>query len=524
MKKILSIIALSGAVLLTGCNALDLAPIDYAAAGNYWKSEAQIERYFNGLMTNFRADYASPFKLGETRGGTLMDGSSIEGVSLNYPVMVTNTLDKDKTGITNWNGYYSRILQLNHYIEQVSEHCDFLTDAKRNAYLAPAYGIRAYYYFMLYRTYGGVPLEKSAGIINGETDIEKLYLARSTAEETLKFIKDDIAQSEKCYGSDKAKNKYKWSYYATQMLKAHVYMWSAKVSTNDKTGPHNASGKSDVETAKAALQSVVGGGFSLEKNFSDLYNFDYKSKTSEVILAWYFNQTEATNSANTFYYQAAIWVNSYFDEDGNQLGDPLDLKGGGMHRHEYKESFVKSFDKADTRRAATFHECYSSADPATRKFGSAMLKYMGHVEGSNRYSDADVIVYRYADALLLLAEAENFLGNYAAAAGYINQIRERAYGAGYPAFTAGDFAATELAILKERDKEFVAEGCRWFDVVRMHDASHKPLVYSAAAAYPAKLGGTATPVLSASESHKLLWPIDATVLANDPLLEQTVGY
>ena len=524
MKKIFSIIALSAAVLMTGCNALDLAPIDYAAAGNYWKSEAQIEMYFNGMMSNFRADYTSPFRLGETRGGTLMDGSSIEGVSLSYPVMVTNTLNKDNPGITNWNGYYSRILQVNHYIEQVSEYCEFLTDDKRNAYLAPAYGLRAYYYFMLYRTYGGVPLEKSANIINGESNIENLYMPRSTAEETLKFIKDDIAESEKCYGSNKAKNKYKWSYYATEMLKAHVYMWSAKVTTNDKTGPHTASGKPDVETAKAALQNVVAGGYGLEKNFADLYNFDYKSKTGEIILAWYFDQTEATNNSAQFYYQAAIWVNSYFDEDGNQLGDPLDLKGGGMHRDEYKESFVKSFDKADTRRSATFHECYSTPDPATRKFGSAMLKYMGHVEGSNRYADSDVIVYRFADALLLLAEAENFLGNSTAAANYINVIRERAYGAGYPVFNGGDFATTELAILQERDKEFVAEGHRWFDVVRMHDAAHKPLVYSASAAYPAKLGGTPTPILSASESHKLLWPVDVTVLANDPKLEQTVGY
>lgn len=111
-----------------------------------------------------------------------------------------------------------------------------------------------------------------------------------------------------------------------------------------------------------------------------------------------------------------------------------------------------------------------------------------------------------------------------AAAGYINQIRQRAYGAGYPRFATSDFATTELAILHERDKEFVAEGCRWFDVVRMHDASHKPLVFSADAAYPAMMGGAATPILSSSESHKLLWPVNATVLANDPKLQQTVGY
>jgi hypothetical protein len=195
-----------------------------------------------------------------------------------------------------------------------------------------------------------------------------------------------------------------------------------------------------------------------------------------------------------------------------------------MHRDEYKESFVKSFAEADARRAATFHECYSTSSYSTRVFGSAMIKYMGHVEGSNRYTDSDIMIYRYADALLLMAEAENFLGNQAEAAGYINQIRKRAYGSSYPKFSSSDFAATELAILKERDKEFVAEGCRWFDIVRMHDASHQPLAFSSAAAYPATFGGAATAVLGPNESYKLLWPVNAGILSGDPLLEQTPGY
>ena len=522
MKKIFSILAVSGAMMLAGCNTLDLAPIDYAAAGNYWTSEAQIGMYFQGMMSQLRGDYTSPFVLGETRGGTLKEGSSIEGVSLSYSVMVTNLLTKDNTGISNWNGYYARILQVNHYIEQVHDYCEFLTEDARKEYLAPAYGLRAYYYFMLYRTFGGVPLEKVANIINGETNIENMYLARATAEETLAFIKEDIQNSETCYGSNANKDPYYWNYYATQMLKAHVYMWSAKVSTASDSGSHTATGEADVNVAKAALQKVIGQ-FSLEGNFANLFDYNHKAG-KEVIFALHFDKSETTNAAAQFYYQASIWCNSYYDESGHLLADPLDLKGGGMHRDEYKESFVKSFDKADARRAATFHECYSTADPATRTFGSAMLKYMGHTEGSNRYTDSDIMIYRYADALLLMAEAENFLGNQAAAAGYVNQIRERAYGAGYPKFNTSDFATTELAILKERDKEFVAEGCRWFDIVRMHDASHNPLAFSAAAAYPVTLGGTATAVLNSGETQKLLWPVNAAVLAGDPLLKQTPGY
>lgn len=48
----------------------------------------------------------------------------------------------------------------------------------------------------------------------------------------------------------------------------------------------------------------------------------------------------------------------------------------------------------------------------TRVIGCAMIKYMGHTEGCNRYYDSDVIVFLLADAYLLLAEVENGPGNY----------------------------------------------------------------------------------------------------------------
>ena len=87
----------------------------------------------------------------------------------------------------------------------------------------------------------------------------------------------------------------------------------------------------------------------------------------------------------------------------------------------------------------------------------------------------------------------------------------------------GDFAANELAILKERDKEFVGEGKRWFDLLRLMDANKQPLVFSAEASY--QIGGDIAPVLDkATESYKILWPIEDGLINTDPLLKQTVNY
>ena len=522
MKKIYSILLFAGMLALSSCS-LDMAPVDYNAAGNFWTSEAKVQTFYNGLLTQLRSDYTSPFILGEFRGNTLKTGSSIENVGQLYDALtMNNPIDKDNPQTSNWNGYYSRILQVNDLIDHLEKGCEFMDDATRNLFRGRAYGLRAYYYFMLYRTYGGVPLEETVKVASGSVDVNNLYLARSTAEETLAFIKEDLARSEAGYGSNHELSRTGWSYYATEMLKARVYLWSAKVTTRfaDKsgaeTGTHTASGSvQEPEIAKDALMNIFNSRqFSLEENFADIFAYDNKAG-KEIILANHFDNTEATNTfLNWFSYQAAIWCNSFYDEDGNLLGDPLELCGTGTHRVEYTEAFVKSMDKSDSRRAATFHECYSAAGI----FGSAMIKYMGHREGDTRYADSDMILMRYADVLLSLAEVENALGNTDKVPGYINQIRERAYGEGYPEYSDGGFAANELAILKERDKEFVAEGTRWFDLIRLQDASKQPLVFSADASY-----GDA-PVLSSSEVHKLLWPIDAAVLAGDDLIAQTYGY
>ena len=238
----------------------------------------------------------------------------------------------------------------------------------------------------------------------------------------------------------------------------------------------------------------------------------------------YFDRTEASHWGANFVYTPSLIVGSYYDPNGELMTDVLQLNTAGIVRYEWKESFIKSFDMEDTRRAATFLEYYS--DEALTVFGSSMLKFKGHMADGIRQFDNDIIMMRYADVLLMMAECENGLGN--SCAPYINEVRERAYGENWSeeyAYTDGDYAANELAILKERDKELVGEGCRWFDVVRMHDANKQPLAFSAEAAYARELGEEVLPILKKeTETHKLLWPINTAVMTADPLLTQTWGY
>lgn len=149
-----------------------------------------------------------------------------------------------------------------------------------------------------------------------------------------------------------------------------------------------------------------------------------------------------------------------------------------------------------------------------------MKKRIGTINSNdNRIYISDIPVYRYADALLMMAEIENGLNN--PCASYINEVRKRAYGDTFEEnkYTEGSYAENELAILQERDKEFVSEGKRWFDVLRMHDASGRSLVFSANANYP----GTNS-ILGTEEAYKMLWPVNIGTLNVNPLLTQTPGY
>lgn len=528
MKKFIFSLFMATTCLM-GCNELDLTPIDYAATGNYWQNEEQVATFMNGLHKHLRDDYTSPVVLGELRGGTLRDGTSSLGTSLDRATIVTSALTTTSTGITNWNSYYNKLLQLNHFIQEVENGCTFLSENSRNFYLGQAYGIRAYYYFMLYRTYGGVPLETEVKLLDGSVDPSAMYMERATAEQTMKFLKDEIGKSEIAFGSDNTLDRVTWSRFATLFLKAQIYLWSAKVNTNDYEGPHTATGNADLQIARQALEDIKSSGlFELENNFADIFAYDNK-RNKEIILAMHFDKDEATNLGwgDYFLYSPGLFIGQMYDENGNLYNtDPLESANTGLLRYEYKESFVRTFDQEDTRRAATFFEYYTTADPATREMGVSMLKMRGHLDSDgSRYYDSDIIMFRYADVLLMMAEVENGLNG--TCASYINDIRKRAYGNAYRsefAYTDGSYAQNEMAILYERDKEFVGEGTRWFDIVRLHDANNNPLAFSAEANYPSENGGVASPVLKSNETYKLLWPVDVTVLNADELLEQTWGY
>ena len=175
-------------------------------------------------------------------------------------------------------------------------------------------------------------------------------------------------------------------------------------------------------------------------------------------------------------------------------------------------------DNNDDRKDATFIRLYIDGNGSTgyptynepKYFGSIFNKFFGRLDGSLRVFESNVPIYRYADVILLLAEAKNLLGEDPSAE--INQVRARAYGANYDAATQDYVNASKVAntneILTERYKEFIGEGKRWWDLRRAgNNFVFENLRF-----------------LNPGDEYKLLLPITQDMIGRNPLLDQTPGY
>ena len=521
MKKnwIISFLAL-GSIVLTSCEkmSLDLAPEDYFASGSFWKNESQVQGAMVGLHAQLRNQQNVFWNLGELRGGTLRDGTSFTGTaSLNSSSLITQDIRESNPGYSSWAGLYAPVFQVNNFIYQL-EQSSFLSTKQKGYYLGQAYGLRAFYYFQLYRTFGRVPLVTEPRVaVNTPSSAEEAYAARSTTEkETLDQIKSDLDKSVSGFAEDYTitMQKGQWSLAASQMLKAEVYLWSAKVAT-DGNAPANTA--NDLQVAQAAVEAVIPR-FSLLPEFKNVFSsasVPASRGNSEIIFALRYQAGEATNFFNNFLYAQSDDVSGYTDDAGNSIpNDPLQIAASGaIIRYEYKIDLYKLYDKADQRANATFLNFNKGNVSAV-----VMRKFLGTlVEGIRNYSD-DYPVYRLSDAYLLLAEIKNKRG--LDPASEIMAVRNRAYRGTAPQFVSGSFEANELAIFYERTKEFVSEGKRWFDLRRMQDASGQPLVFRTDLPLVGVLQNTA------GQRHKILWPIDLNTMAADPMLtgDQNPGY
>ncbi|MEN5197339.1 SusD family outer membrane lipoprotein NanU [Sphingobacterium faecium] len=508
MKKIILTYLFVGSLTCLGLNSctndLELTPVSNYSDEIYWKTADQFDAFVVGLHSRFRTHERNFLFLGEMRAGLFGNDpgttASFTGeASQGLERMWQHNLDMDNSGVSNFGGLYDQINQLNLMINKLNS-TNVLTEGTKNYYLGIGHGMRAFYYFQLYRTWGDVVIQIEA---IDKIEVSNLAKAASPAAEVMALIKSDLDQSVSAFGTDYSIKQERsfWSKSASLMLKAEVYLWSA----------HREGAKSDATIAKNALIDVKSNlPLALQTDFNSVN--DVKSKgNNEMIFVLRHKLNEATLGFITDFVPNANILVNFSDSLAKRQFSVTQDNYGGLLRIPTRISTYRNYHDLDTRKNSSIQAAYSKDNAGNYKIAGCFLKkYQGEQNAGARAYTNDYPVYRYADLLLLLAEAKVILGE--SPKEEINLVRNRAFGIhytesvfGYPNQSA-DKDPNE-AILQERKFEFLGEGKYWYDLRRFGNQ----YVFS-------RTG------LSAQEAYKLLWPIDRASLTNNRALKQTVGY
>lgn len=310
------------------------------------------------------------------------------------------------------------------------------------------------------------------------------------------LIKEDLDRAASLFpNNDFPADRDRWSRPGANTLKGNVYLWTAK---------RLEGGDADFNTALAALQEVEEADVALLSGFSEIFDYDNKGN-NEIIMASNFTRFETDGTFMSFMY-----IDSYPPEADPEAIARIGAIGGGNYWTLTDET-RNAFSEEDTRKDASFVTLYTAdlaTEAYTRLHGDIQKKFDGLEDAGTRFFLDNVILYRYADVLLMKAEAQNALGMDPSEA--MNRISERAYGENFSAhaFVNGSQAQNDNLILQERLLEFLYEGKYWWDILRFDKATELVPYFKE----------------NPGDTFKYLWPLYLEILSLEPETVQNTGY
>ncbi len=358
-----------------------------------------------------------------------------------------------------WQNTYAGINRANLVLDNEDKinNIQGLDQAIRDKYIGEAKFLRGYYYFLLVRTFGDVPLYSSVhpDLNNGEG------YAKSTKEEIYQLVLSDLNDAAAKLRMKADEDAGRVTVGAANALLGKVHLF-----------------RKEYTEAKAAFDKVITSAeYSLTANYFD--NFTIEGElNSESVFEILFDLAAAEGNA-----WGANW-------GGTDVGNvELTVRsreygafGGAWHNVNPTDVLVESYETADQRLKHNFYfagDTYGASNLAVtqdlvgvekaswKKYSTAyFLDTEGGLDEINRR------VIRYADVLLMAAEVENELGNMAGAIELMNQVRDRVsmpqYGtatmnASYPVTSKEEVFA---GIVHERKVEFAGEQIQFFDLIR----------------------------------------------------------
>lgn len=472
---------------LTSCNKeLDQQPISDLSSALFWKTaeHAQLGNaaIYDGIQKTFSSN-GSFTEWGDARS----DNFTFGGTGENQINVVLNGLNAT-TGSATWDNLYLTIARANaaiKYLPGISE----LSEVQKNHYLAQAYGVRAYMFFWAVRLWGAVPVR-----LEPYEDINKSpNLAKSPADSVLNsVIIPDLTTATNLVDKN-AVSSFELTKGGILAILSEVYMW-----------------KKDYAKALSTIdQLIASNSYTLTPatpNFTAYKDIFVLGTTKENIwtLTW-----------------------DYLTDGGNGIGGRIGSSDQTSNYYIDSIPLMKwETNKPDIRRGITYDTTVANALQRiiqVWKYYPLDATSGKPVVPSRAQNQARLPLYRWADILLLRAEAINWANNdKTGAIAIVNQVRNRVRAGNINPANYNNLATqldVEKAILDERQLELFGEAKRWFDLVRTGRVltTMDPLIRQR----QQSLGITQT---GFTDARTILWPISRSALTKDPLLVQNPPY
>ena len=481
--------------------SLDLEGVETTIAGAYGHLDARafMSRAL-GLVTMLRSDMVDI-------GNPSTNADRIEHdqftVSANNP-LILNISNPDRS-------FWPRLYQIARAANETLNELDILDDQEagvKEEIAARARFIRAFTYYHLVRLFGDIPyLDENTttadASIAARTDVETVY---QNIIADLEFAKQWLpdTRTNRTLPGKAAASAYLASVYLTRGEYQQAYDEATDVINN--AGRYNLALEPDYRNLFHAVNTDA----SLEPIFIiDFVGTNINDESRDYLAAFtgFFGQATYYPSGGWSVMVPAQrvfdeWDDADYRKSVNFDGEALDNNGNTLQATEFS-----SLDGRNANR------------PHISKY-TAMAGDLPQANTSGRDSHSNYQLMRYAEVLLIAAEAAVEIGRVGEADQYINMIRERARngnGSGTASASPANISGATVAdVLEERRLELAFEQKRWYDIVRRRMGGE---VFGSNG-FETELQGTT----NFDPARDYLLPIPPFEISNNPSLTQNPGY
>lgn len=446
MKKY-SILLLILLMSFSSCDDfLTIAPETQLSSATFFKTENDFVQAVNGAYGPLRTYYNGPaWLLGELHSDNtyymrnVLFGAVENSEDLaDFSVPVSNGTTPNTNVLAAWIQLYLIISRANQVLERIDE-VEFNQDSKNNV-KGQALFLRAFPYFHLVRYFGKVPLHLKPVAARGGS-------ALPLSEEAAVFdqIIKDLTEAIPLLPQKSTQLPGRVTQGSARTLLGDVFIYLKRWS--------------DAEQVLAPV--ISSGQYSLMPSYEMAFpnNSTNKNNSESVFEIQFREGPEGLHG--TFLYQhlplplTVAEVRALFNTVNPQ---PLDGQGNNIPTPD----IIAAYETGDLRKDVSIDIIHVSGRPGPNKLTPIIGKFRDYHAQHNNHG-VNWPVYRYAEVLLLMAEALNEQGKSGEAAGLLNQVRTRA---GLAASTAAGQGPMREAIFKERRVELAFENKRWFDIMR----------------------------------------------------------